>query len=105
MRERAPGVTTRLRQSTSLPHDDVGDYAISPELFHWESQNRTSTTSSVGRRYLEQQDRVTHVLLLVRETKANAWSGTQTYTCLGPGSYVSHTGNKPIASSPDFLCW
>lgn len=81
-------MTTRLRQSTSCqaPATLYEDYVISPELFHWESQNRTSTTSSVGRRYLEQRERGTHVLFLVRETKANAWSGTQTYTCLGPAS-------------------
>ena len=90
-------VTLRKSEQDYSPTTMYKDYAISPELFHWESQNRTSTTSSVGRRYLDQRERGTHVLLLVRETKANAWGGTQTYTCLGPATYVSHTGNKPIA--------
>jgi len=44
------------------------DYAISPELFHWESQNATSTTSEAGRRYLGQAGRRTHVVLFVRES-------------------------------------
>jgi hypothetical protein len=90
-------VTLRKSEQDYSPTTMYKDYAISPELFHWESQNRTSTTSSVGRRYLAQRESGTHVLLLVRETKVNAWGGTQTYTCLGPATYVSHTGNKPIA--------
>ena len=90
-------VTLRKSEQDYSPTTMYKDYAISQELFHWESQNRTSTASSVGRRYLEQREAGTHVLLLVRENKVNAWGGTQTYTCLGPATYVSHTGNKPIA--------
>ena len=29
------------------------DYPISPSLFHWESQNSTSSSSETGRRYVE----------------------------------------------------
>lgn len=90
-------VTLRKSERDYSPTTMYRDFAISPELFHWESQNRTSTTSAVGRRYLEQEQGGTHVLLLVRESKVNAWGGTQTYTCLGPASYVAHTGDKPIA--------
>lgn len=90
-------VTLRKAERDYSPTTMYRDYAISPELFHWESQNRTSTTSSVGRRYLNQREFGTHVLLLVRTTKDNAWGGTRAYTCLGPASYVSHKGDKPIA--------
>jgi hypothetical protein len=91
-------VTLRKSEQDYSPTTMYRDYAISPELFHWESQNRTSTTSTVGRRYLEQREGGTHVLLLVRETtKINSWGGTQAYTCLGPANYVSHSGDKPIA--------
>ena len=31
------------------------DYALSEDLFHWESQDSTSTTSPVGRRYLNRR--------------------------------------------------
>lgn len=90
-------VTLKKSEQDYSPTTMYRDYAISPELFHWESQNRTSTTSSVGRRYVNQRELGTHVLLLVRATKENAWGGTQPYTCVGPASYVSHTGEKPIA--------
>ena len=90
-------VTLRKTLKDYSPTTMYKDYAISPELFHWESQNATSTSSLVGQRYIEQRGSGTHVLLLVRETRPNAWGRTQAYTCLGPATYVSHTGNKPIA--------
>ncbi len=36
-------------------------------------------------------------LLLAREHRTNEWGGTGPYTCLGPASYVSHRGDRPIA--------
>ena len=75
------------------------DYAHSPELFHRESQNQTSVDSRVSRRYLAQREAGTHVVLLLRERIENEWGGTQSYTCLGPATYESHRGSKPIAIS------
>lgn len=90
-------VTLRKSERDYSPSTMYRDYALSPELFHWESQNRTSVDSSVGRRYLAQREAGTHVLLLVRERISNEWGGTQAYTCLGPATYESHRGSKPIA--------
>ena len=90
-------VTLKKAESDYSPTTMYRDYALSQELFHWESQNRTSVDSPVGRRYLSQTQSGTHVLLLVRETKTNEWGGTQPYTCLGPATYVKHTGSRPIA--------
>ena len=39
------------------------DYAISPELFHWESQNATSPTSPTGKRYLDRARMVRGILI------------------------------------------
>ena len=61
------------------------------------NQNRTSTATSVGRRCRAPGDRGTHKLLLVRETKANTWDGTQTYTCLGPAAGLFPTRSKLMA--------
>jgi superfamily II DNA or RNA helicase/HKD family nuclease len=90
-------VTLKKSERDYSPTTMYRDYAISPELFHWESQNRTSVDSPVGRRYLSQRENGPHVLLLVRDRKLNEWGGTQAYTCLGPALYESHEGNKPIA--------
>lgn len=72
------------------------DYAISPTLVHWETQNKTSTTSSEGRRYLEHGDRGVKVLLFARETNDDA-IGTRSFLFLGEGDHVRHVGDRPIA--------
>jgi hypothetical protein len=69
------------------------DYPISPNLFHWESQSVTTVASRTGQRYL---NGTSTVLLFVREEQKDEF-GTSPYLFLGPATYVSHTGEKPIA--------
>lgn len=68
------------------------DYAISPELIHWESQSATASDSPTGRRYIQQRERGRNVVLFarLRTTERAFW-------CLGPATYVSHEGDRPIA--------
>lgn len=73
------------------------DYAISPELFHWESQNATSPTSPTGRRYLDRRAHGSHIVLFTRDTADDETGLTVPYTCLGQMDYVQHSGEKPIA--------
>ncbi|MBT2513409.1 DUF3427 domain-containing protein [Arthrobacter sp. ISL-30] len=73
------------------------DYAISPELFHWESQNATSPGSPTGRRYLDRLKHESHILLFTRNTADDETGLTVPYTCLGPVDYVQHSGERPIA--------
>lgn len=69
------------------------DYPISPTLFHWESQSTTRVSSPTGQRYV---NGTSTVLLFVRETQKDDF-GTSPYLFLGPATYVSHQGEKPIA--------
>ncbi|GAB3547461.1 DEAD/DEAH box helicase [Arthrobacter tumbae] len=73
------------------------DYAIGPDLFHWESQNTTTPTSPVGQRYLNHMSRGSQVLLFTRDTAEDESGLTVPYTCLGQVDYVQHSGEKPIA--------
>ncbi|MFD5277052.1 DUF3427 domain-containing protein [Pseudarthrobacter sp. NPDC058362] len=73
------------------------DYAISPELFHWESQNATSSTSPTGRRYLDRASHDSKILIFTRDTADDETGLTVPYTCLGQVDYLQHTGEKPIA--------
>jgi hypothetical protein len=73
------------------------DYAISPELFHWESQNATSPSSPTGKRYLDRLKHESHILLFTRDTAEDETGLTVPYTCLGQVDYVQHSGEKPIA--------
>ena len=68
------------------------DYAISRDLIHWESQSITRADSPTGRRYLAQREAGTNVVMFAR-----LHSGQPAYWCLGPATYVSHQGERPIA--------
>ncbi|MET3812324.1 DUF3427 domain-containing protein [Arthrobacter sp. UYEF3] len=73
------------------------DYAISPELFHWESQNATSPGSPTGRRYLDRAGHGSKILIFTRDTSEDETGLTVPYTCLGQVDYVQHAGEKPVA--------
>ena len=73
------------------------DYAVSPSLFHWETQSVTSATSKTGRRYIEQETNGSHVVLFVREKRRDAFGNTAAFFCLGLADYGSHEGERPIA--------
>lgn len=89
-------VTLAKSEADYSPTTMYRDYAISPTLFHWESQSTTSVASPTGQRYLTHRDRGSEVLLFTREHRLNDL-GTSPYTFLGPATYVSHTGDRPIA--------
>ena len=44
------------------------DYAISPELFHWESQKASSAGSPTGRRYLDRASHGSRIVIFTRGT-------------------------------------
>ncbi|MEU1461093.1 DUF3427 domain-containing protein [Streptomyces sp. NPDC005727] len=73
------------------------DYALSPTLFHWESQNATAEDSRAGLRYRQHKQRGSHVLLFMRRYKNTDIGKPQPWMLLGPATYESHTGSKPMA--------
>lgn len=86
-------VTLKKSEADFSPTTMYRDYPISPALFHWESQSTTTVASKTGQRYLTG---ASTVLLFVRETQQDAF-GTAPYLLLGPATYVSHEGERPIA--------
>ena len=86
-------VTLKKSESDYSPTTMYQDYPISPTLFHWESQSTTSVSSPTGLRYL---NGTSTVLLFARATQKDEF-GTSPYLFLGPATYGSHTGDRPIA--------
>lgn len=72
------------------------DYAISPTLFHWDSQSATSVESETGQRYVTQRGSGRDVLIAVRE-KSTGPNGTIHFKLFGTADYVKHQGSKPIS--------
>jgi hypothetical protein len=71
------------------------DYAISPDLFHWQSQNAASAANKTGRRYLDSvagpNGNGWRFYLFVRENKDSA------YAALGEAMLIKAEGERPIS--------
>ncbi len=91
-------ITLKKTETDYSPTTMYRDFAISPELFHWESQSTTSSASLTGQRYVHHRHRGSHILLFVREAKTNAL-GPAPHVFLGPADYVSHEGDRPMATT------
>ncbi len=89
-------VTLAKSEADYSPTTMYRDYAISPTLFHWESQSTTSVNSATGQRYINHRALGSNILIFAREQKLNEL-GTSPYLFLGPATYTSHTGDRPIA--------
>ena len=57
-------------------------YAISPHVFHWESQSLTIEASSSGQRSIHHRERGSRVMLFVREENRRG-GVTMPFLCLG----------------------
>ena len=89
-------VTLKKTSKHYSPSTMYDDYAISHDLFHWQSQSTTSAESPTGRRYLSRGRDGHTFLLAVRETNERS-NTTMPYYFLGPVDYVEHRGSRPIS--------
>lgn len=72
------------------------DYAVSPDVFHWESQSGTRAATPTGQRYIHHAERRSNVMLFVRPRNKDG-NRTMAFTFLGPATYIEHTGDRPMA--------
>jgi hypothetical protein len=85
-------VTLNKSAGSFSPTTSYNDYAVSPTLFHWESQSTTSDTSETGKRYIGHAERNWSIQLFARLTNES-----RAFTFLGPASYVTHEPGRPMA--------
>jgi superfamily II DNA or RNA helicase len=88
-------VTLKKSEERFSPTTMYRDYAVSPTLFHWESQSRTTANSLTGGRYQDHVHTGSSVHLFVRETTSTS-SGAMPFFYIGPATYVSHLGERPM---------
>ena len=50
-------ITLKKTETDYSPTMMYRDFALSPELFHWESQSTTSSTSPSGQRHIDDRQR------------------------------------------------
>ncbi|KZZ83044.1 DUF3427 domain-containing protein [Bacillus sp. SJS] len=77
-------------------HLHYQDYFIDQKHFHWQSQNQTSHSSTVGQNYIHHKERGIHIHLFVRKfTEMHGM--TLPFSYLGEVDYVSSHGDKPMS--------
>lgn len=78
------------------PSTMYDDYAVTPTLFHWQSQSGDKQGSPRIQRYINHEETGNLVSLFVREYKKNG-SYTSPYVFLGNADYVRHEGEMPVS--------
>ncbi|WP_281556820.1 DEAD/DEAH box helicase [Thalassomonas sp. RHCl1] len=78
--------------ATTMYHD----YAISPELFHWQTQNSARPNSGKGLSYINQQKCGKTVILFVREQAKDENGRTMGFVNFGPVNFVKYEGSQPM---------
>ncbi|WP_067514967.1 DUF3427 domain-containing protein [Endozoicomonas ascidiicola] len=77
-------------------HLHYKDYFIDPRTFHWQSQNQTSHSSSVGQHFIHHNRDGYQIHLFVRK-QVKQYSLTLPFMYLGQVGYVSSKGDKPMS--------
>ncbi len=78
--------------ATNMYHD----YAISPTLFHWQTQNSARPNSGRGLGYIKQKENKKIFLLFVREQGKDENSRTMGFVNFGPVDFVKYEGSQPM---------
>jgi hypothetical protein len=86
-------VTLDKSGATFSPTTRYRDYAISPSLFHWETQSGARVARPSGRRYLESAENGWTFYLFVRDEP----DSVEEYAFLGQVRLRDHSGDGPIS--------
>jgi len=78
--------------ATTMYHD----YAISPTLFHWQTQNSARPHSGRGLGYIQQKENNKTILLFVREQAKDEHGRTMGFVNFGPVEFVKYEGSQPM---------
>ncbi len=89
-------VTLVKSEAEFSPNTLYRDFALTPTLFHWESQSTTSPESETGRRYQGLTKHPSNIALFIRERKKDDFGEGAAYTFAGPAHFVETTGSKPM---------
>lgn len=73
------------------------DFAISPTIFHWQTQNSARPDMGRGLSYINHISREKQILLFVREKNNNEFNNTMAYVFLGKGKFLEYYGSKPMS--------
>lgn len=77
---------------TTMHHD----YAITPSLFHWQTQNSAKPIAGKGLSYIQQKQNNKTVILFVREQSKDENGRTVGFVNFGPVEFIKYEGSQPM---------
>ncbi len=89
-------VTLNKSDEQFSPTTMYHDYAISEQLFHWQSQNSARPDRGKGLEYIQHQTLNKRLFLFVREQSQDEWGRTMGFVNFGEVSFVSSSGSQPM---------
>ena len=89
-------VTLNKCEKTYSPTTLYHDYAISPTLFHWQTQNSARPEHGRGLSYIQHQQTGKTILLFVREQGKDENGRTMGFVNYGEVKYQSHNDSQPM---------
>lgn len=89
-------VTLEKHANTFTERTRYRDYAISPDVFHWQSQATARQTTGDGRRIVEAREGKGTMWLFVRQATDDAF-GTEPYVFMGAFRPTEIVGERPMS--------
>ena len=89
-------VTLNKCEKTYSPTTLYHDYAISPTLFHWQTQNSARPEHGRGLSYIQHQQTGKTIVLFVREQGKDENGRTMGFVNYGEVKYQSHNDSQPM---------
>lgn len=90
-------VTLKKSEKEYSPTTMYEDYALSDEIFHWQSQNSTAPNTPTGKSYIHQKITGRNILLFVREQNKDEFGNTLPFVFLGKADFLRYEGAKPMS--------
>jgi len=88
-------VTLKKSEKKFSPTTMYHDYAISEDLFHWQTQNSARPERGKGFSYRNHKKEGKKIVLFVREQSSDDY-GTMGYVNVGPVEFVTYEGSQPM---------
>ena len=90
-------VTLDKSEKEYSPTTMYEDYALSDQIFHWQSQNSTAPNTPTGKAYIHHKRTGRKILLFVREQNKDEYGNTLPFVFLGEADFLRYQGAKPMS--------
>ncbi len=90
-------ITLNKSEKDFSPTTLYDDFAISENLFHWQTQNYARPETGKGKAYLQHVEDGRKILLFVREKSKDAFDQTMGFVFLGEGNIKDYYGSQPMS--------